>query len=200
MEKDDKSLDEQIDDLVTTPHENEHVHLTGSTEMTIDGRSYRLVDNYREAFDPQKLDERYTDILAKYDYIVGDWGFDQLRLHGFYSDNNHFAKPDQVILTLEDYLYEYCNFGCAYFVLEKVQHKTHHSNHHKNNKNTKNNHTKKNEKHPTHNNNNHPFHERKVKPANIKRNNHEKAVKVKKHGQRQFAIRKLHDDKQPKHD
>ena len=62
MEKDDKSLDEQIDDLVTTPHENEHVHLTGSTEMTIDGRSYRLVDNYREAFDPQKLDERYTDI------------------------------------------------------------------------------------------------------------------------------------------
>ena len=182
--KDDKSLDKQIDNLVTTPHENEHVHLTGSTTMMIDGHAYTLVDNYRE--------ERYTDILAKYDYIVGDWGFEQLRLHGFYSDNNRYAAPDQVISTLEDYLEEYCNFGCAYFVLEKVQHKSHHNNHRNKNK-IKAKVTKKKNKHPNKNNDhNQPFHERKIKPINLKQNN-QKAVKVKKHGQRQFAIRNLHD-------
>lgn len=190
--KDDKSLDKQIDNLVTTPHENEHVHLTGSTTMMIDGHAYTLVDNYREGFDPQKLDERYTNILAKYDYIVGDWGFEQLRLHGFYSDNNRYAAPDQVISTLEDYLEEYCNFGCAYFVLEKVQHKSHHNNHRNKNK-IKAKVTKKKNKHPNKNNDhNQPFHERKIKPINLKQNN-QKAVKVKKHGQRQFAIRNLHD-------
>ena len=31
---------------------------------------------------------RYSDILDKYDYIVGDYGYDQLRLKGFYKDSN----------------------------------------------------------------------------------------------------------------
>lgn len=63
------------------------------------------------------MNERYNEILDKYDYIVGDWGYDQLRLRGFYKDDRRGVSKDQLIGTLEDYLYEYCNFGCAYFVL-----------------------------------------------------------------------------------
>lgn len=76
--------------------------------------------NYREGFDASKFGERYTDILAKYDYIVGDWGYEQLRLKGFFYTKNRKSSPDQKINMLEDYLYEYCNFGCAYFVVECV--------------------------------------------------------------------------------
>ena len=54
---------------------------------------------------------------TKYDYIVGDWGNDQLRLKGFYKDDR-YVKKSRCISHLEDYLKEYCNFGCAYFVLE----------------------------------------------------------------------------------
>ncbi len=38
----------------------------------------------------------------------------------FFDTSNRRAAPDQRIDTLEDYLYEYCNFGCAYFVIERT--------------------------------------------------------------------------------
>ena len=33
--------------------------------------------------DPERLGERFSEVLARYDYIVGDWGYEQLRLRGF---------------------------------------------------------------------------------------------------------------------
>ena len=62
---------------------------------------------------------RFSDVLSKYDYILGDWGYGQLRLKGFYDDRNSKSTYETKISTLQDYLYEYCNFGCAYFVLRK---------------------------------------------------------------------------------
>lgn len=82
--------------------------------------TYRLVKDYREGFDYEALIKRYNDILAKYDYIVGDWGYDQLRLKGFFKDDFKGAPIDSKVGTLADYLYEYCNFGCAYFVIEQI--------------------------------------------------------------------------------
>ncbi|HLQ72865.1 MAG TPA: YutD family protein [Bacillota bacterium] len=84
------------------------------------GIEYKLVENIKEGFEEEKTKERYSEILKKYDYIVGDWGYDQLRLKGFYADNHSKATFDTRISTLDDYLLEYCNFGCAYFVLEKI--------------------------------------------------------------------------------
>ena len=42
------------------------------------------MSDYREGFNAEKLGERYSDVLARYDYIVGDWGYEQLRLKGFF--------------------------------------------------------------------------------------------------------------------
>ncbi len=47
----------------------------------------------------ERLNERYNDILDKYDFIVGDWGYDQLRLRGFYKDDRRGASKDQLIST-----------------------------------------------------------------------------------------------------
>ncbi|WP_225048150.1 YutD family protein [Lacticaseibacillus kribbianus] len=88
--------------------------------VTIDGRRYAIALDHTSAFDREKFAARYTDILDKYDYIVGDWGYDQLRLRGFYNDDNRRANKDQLIHNLQDYLLEYCNFGCAYFVLSRL--------------------------------------------------------------------------------
>ncbi|TCD46729.1 DUF1027 domain-containing protein [Streptococcus sp. X16XC17] len=76
-----------------------------------------LVDNYREAFDQTAFGQRFSQLMLKFDYIVGDWGNEQLRLKGFYKDDKA-VKQDTKISHLEDYLLEFCNFGCAYFVLE----------------------------------------------------------------------------------
>jgi uncharacterized protein YutD len=89
-------------------------------KFKIDSLEYRLVHNYRNAFSVEKLAERYSDILARYDYVVGDWGYEELRMKGFFRSNNQKVFMDQRIDALEDYLYEFCNFGCAFFVLERL--------------------------------------------------------------------------------
>lgn len=116
-----EALSEQID-VALTPDTTKEMGVVKVDHdlITIDGRRYRIVKDHRDAFDLERLNERYNDILDKYDYIVGDWGYDQLRLRGFYKDDRRGASKDQQISTLEDYLYEYCNFGCAYFVLARL--------------------------------------------------------------------------------
>lgn len=85
------------------------------------GKKYEIVENVKDGFEEEVLKERYSEILKKFDYIVGDWGYEQLRLKGFYNNDNPKASFDSKINVLEDYLYEYCNFGCAYFVIKKVK-------------------------------------------------------------------------------
>jgi len=88
--------------------------------IEVHGHLYEVIKDYRNGFEETAFLERYTDVLSKYDFIVGDWGYDQLRLKGFYDDQNPKATFDTKISTLDDYLYEYCNFGCAYFVVKQV--------------------------------------------------------------------------------
>jgi uncharacterized protein YutD len=82
---------------------------------------FELVKEERNGFNEEAFKERYSDILNKYDFIVGDWGYNQLRLRGFFDDQNQKASFDTKISTLDEYIFEYCNFGCAYFVLKKVK-------------------------------------------------------------------------------
>lgn len=88
-----------------------------NTNVIIDGDPYELVENYHDGFQVDKIKERFSPILTKFDYIVGDIGYDQLRLRGFY-DNSKKVQPAQKISHLQDYLLEYCNFGCPYFILK----------------------------------------------------------------------------------
>lgn len=88
--------------------------------IELDGKFYEIIENVKDGFQEDVLNERYSEILKKYDFIVGDWGYDQLRLKGFYHNENVKAPFDAKIALLDDYLLEYCNFGCAYFILQKV--------------------------------------------------------------------------------
>ncbi|MFB7139266.1 MULTISPECIES: YutD family protein [unclassified Bacillus (in: firmicutes)] len=82
---------------------------------------YEIVEDYREGFNEEAFKARYAEILSKYDYIVGDWGYEQLRLRGFFDDSQKNVPYDSKISTLREYIYEYCNFGCKYFVVKKVK-------------------------------------------------------------------------------
>ncbi|MDT3427882.1 uncharacterized protein YutD [Paenibacillus forsythiae] len=89
--------------------------------IIIGGKSYELMVNHKEGWNPESFRGRYSEVLDRYDYIVGDWGYSQLRLKGFYRDNHPKANRDTAICGLVDYINEYCNFGCAYFVLRKLK-------------------------------------------------------------------------------
>ncbi|MDP4552407.1 YutD family protein [Alkalihalobacillus macyae] len=87
--------------------------------ITVNQQTFELVKDEREGWNEEAFTARYSEILDKYDYIVGDWGYGQLRLKGFFEDRNQKATFDTKFSTVLDYLYEYCNFGCPYFVLKK---------------------------------------------------------------------------------
>ena len=92
-----------------------------SALVTVNQLTYELIEEHRNGWNEEAFIKRYSDILAKYDYIVGDWGYEQLRLRGFYDDSNRRAPLESRIETLQEYILEYCNFGCAYFVVKKVK-------------------------------------------------------------------------------
>jgi uncharacterized protein YutD len=132
--KDKKELSKEIDSVLSDiqtieePQEPkrkklwqpEEVIMSDEKHLSVGGREYRLIYNHRDGFDMEKLAERFSEVLYRYDYVVGDWGYDQLRLKGFFNATHKKALPEQRIDTLEDYLYEFCNFGCAFFILERV--------------------------------------------------------------------------------
>ncbi|WLR41306.1 YutD family protein [Bacillus carboniphilus] len=88
--------------------------------ICVQNQKYELIEDFKNGFAEDEFLDRYSEILNKYDYIVGDWGYNQLRLRGFFEDENPKASFDNKISTLDEYVYEYCNFGCAFFVLKKV--------------------------------------------------------------------------------
>ncbi|TDM03734.1 YutD family protein [Macrococcus carouselicus] len=81
---------------------------------------FEVMVDYKNAFDQEQFEARYSEVLDKYPVIVGDIGYDQLRLKGFYEDKNKKADVSRRFSSIQDYLMEYCNFGCPYFVLSRL--------------------------------------------------------------------------------
>jgi len=166
--------------------------------ITINGEKYDIVEDHDGGFDQEKVEERYNTVLDKYDYIVGDWGYEQLRFKGFYEDERKESGIDNRISHLEDYLLEYCNFGCAYFVLEKEKKAPiakHHRGHRGPRKQTGKVHTSHSSNHaPTHKKN-HSFHTTKInknKKGTVTQHTHHNKKKTNSSTKtRNFKIRKI---------
>ena len=58
--------------------------------------SFELLKNEKEAFDATVFGQRFSEILTKFDYIVGDWSNEQLRLRGFYKEERDVATMDKL--------------------------------------------------------------------------------------------------------
>ena len=88
--------------------------------FNINNQDYKLIKNYRDAFDIEDVKDKVTDYYSDYDYIVGDIAYNKLRLKGFYNEKNKKVKELNNIKNLDNYLKEFCAPDCKYFVLEKV--------------------------------------------------------------------------------
>ncbi|WCK53789.1 YutD family protein [Aneurinibacillus sp. Ricciae_BoGa-3] len=87
--------------------------------IRVQGNVYELIEENKEGFNLEAFKERYSDILDKFDYVAGDWGYGQLRLKGLFEDTNRKAPYDSRLSFFDEYILEYCNFGCSYFLLKK---------------------------------------------------------------------------------
>ena len=59
-------------------------------KIVIRDQEYKLIENYRDCFDLSLISEKLNDVdyFDTYDYILGDFAYDKLRLKGFYKKDN----------------------------------------------------------------------------------------------------------------
>lgn len=80
---------------------------------------YEVIKNYRDGFDKESVEERFTEYFSEYDYVFGDWAYGKLRLKGFYKKDNKKVTKINNIEDLDKYIKDNCAYDCKYFLLEK---------------------------------------------------------------------------------
>ena len=88
--------------------------------ITLNNHNYELIKNYKNAYDEQEVENRFTDYFEPYDYVVGDIAYNSLRLKGFYDSKNKNAKKINDYKNLDEYLKTNCAVDCKYFILKKI--------------------------------------------------------------------------------
>ncbi|MCP6558966.1 YutD family protein, partial [Klebsiella pneumoniae] len=72
--------------------------------IKVGDKYFEIIEQYRDCFDEEQFANRYSEILDKYDFVVGDFGYEQLRLKGFYKDSNKKVEISKRFATIQDYL------------------------------------------------------------------------------------------------
>lgn len=89
-------------------------------EIVINDIKYKISKDINSALENVDLNEKITDYYKDFDYIVGDWAYGKLRLKGFNNKSNKYFKKINDIDLLDDYINNYCAYGCRWFLLEKI--------------------------------------------------------------------------------
>lgn len=87
--------------------------------LTLNDIEYVVVKDYKNGFDKEQLENKFTDYFEPYDYIVGDWSYGKLRLKGFCKKGNKIFNEINNYNNVDDYLKKECAFDCKYFIVEK---------------------------------------------------------------------------------
>lgn len=88
-------------------------------KIVINNLEYKLIKNYKDMFNMDELLTKWTDYFDDYDYILGDYSYDKLRLKGFCDKDNDKFKDINDYRLLDKYLSDYCNYNCGYYVIKK---------------------------------------------------------------------------------
>lgn len=92
-----------------------------SKKIMLGANEYELIKNYKDAFDLSLIEEKYTDYFDSFDYIFCDFSYDKIRVKGFYDHDNKLATEINDINKVENYIENYCSYGCRYFLLKKLK-------------------------------------------------------------------------------
>ncbi|MCF6515837.1 DUF1027 domain-containing protein [Lactobacillus sp. S2-2] len=130
----------EIEDLIANRNEERknlaRIEKNDNESIYINNHLYKIIANKLDAFHFSDFSNKFNPIFTKYDFIVGDWGYGQLRLKGFYSDFKKVSKALKYS-AIDDYLIEKSNVGAPYFILHNVDLKSSNNNVRKNRQQTK---------------------------------------------------------------
>ena len=90
-------------------------------KIVINDIEYEIIRNDKDCINKKELEEKITDYFDEYDYIMGDFAYDKVRLKGYYNSDNKMAKKINDIKYLDDYIENYCSYGARIFLLKKLK-------------------------------------------------------------------------------
>ncbi len=90
-------------------------------EITVNNEKYKVIKNEKDAIVLEDLEKSLTDYFDCFDYVFGDYAYGKLRLKGFNTKENKNYKPINDYSKLEEYIKNYCAFGCRHFVISKIK-------------------------------------------------------------------------------
>ena len=90
-------------------------------KIVINDIEYEIIRNDKDCINKKELEEKITDYFDEYDYIMGDFAYDKVRLKGYYNSDNKMAKKINYIKYLDDYIENYCSYGARIFLLKKIK-------------------------------------------------------------------------------
>ena len=90
-------------------------------KVVVNDIEYELVEEYKDGFDENEFKEKCTDYFNEFDYILGDYSYNKLRLKGFCEKNNKRYNKINDYSGKNAYLKDFCAYECKYFVLKKVK-------------------------------------------------------------------------------
>ncbi len=89
--------------------------------IEVENVKYKLIENYRDAFDKDMFLEKYTSFFEPYDYLIGDIAYSKLRIKGFAVKGNKVFNNINDYKNKDKYIKENCAYDCRYFILEKIK-------------------------------------------------------------------------------
>jgi len=89
-------------------------------KIKLEDTEYVLEKNYKDGFDLEELTNKYTDYFKDYDYILGDWAYNKLRLKGFCNKKNSLFNEINDYKKIDSYIKESCAYECRYFIIKKI--------------------------------------------------------------------------------
>ena len=90
-------------------------------KIILENNEYELIEDNGDCFSESEIKEKYTDYFYDFDYILGDYAYNKLRLKGFCEKNNKRYNKINDYSIKEEYLKNLCAYKCKYFVLKKVK-------------------------------------------------------------------------------
>ncbi len=88
--------------------------------VIIDGKKYKVIRNYRDAFNEEDLQGKITEYYDRFDYILGDYAYGKVRLKGFNKKDNVSYQAINDYEKIDEYIKNCCAYECKYFVLQKL--------------------------------------------------------------------------------
>lgn len=82
---------------------------------------YVLEKNVNDCFNKNEVEDLMTSYFDDFDYILGDYAYEKLRLKGFCNKSNPRFSEINDINFCDQYIEDYCSYKTNYFLLKKIE-------------------------------------------------------------------------------